>query len=227
MKLKPGDMVTRVSCNLTAMCGNINILMNMVILLAGSHCHDKHRISVKWAVVWDLTDTRGKWTNLTTWWTIVHYHMPSNWTRKLFFKLWNLTFSIVLSFTPQETGRVPHAQTTRQETAPSISQLNRLDSRHKKTRTFGREENWVPCCVPLQTKKQEQNSSVLNGMWVCMLAHVSRCSIGNWISEDQFTLKWKSRTDRHKWMLPSLLLNGYFSLHFPDETAVVKRMLIL
>ena len=32
MKLKPGDMV---SCNLTSMCGNVNILMNMLVLLAG------------------------------------------------------------------------------------------------------------------------------------------------------------------------------------------------
>jgi len=66
MKLKPGDMVTRVSCNVTAMCGNVNILMNMLILLAWDYCHDKHQISVKWAVVWDLTDTQGKLTNLTT-----------------------------------------------------------------------------------------------------------------------------------------------------------------
>jgi hypothetical protein len=60
MKLKPGEMVTRVSCNLTAMFGNINTLMNMLVLLAGGHCHDEHQISVKWVVVWDLIDTRGK-----------------------------------------------------------------------------------------------------------------------------------------------------------------------
>jgi len=60
MKLKPGDMVTRVSCNLTAMCGNVNILMNIVILLAGGHCHEEHQISMKWAVVLDLIETWGK-----------------------------------------------------------------------------------------------------------------------------------------------------------------------
>jgi len=60
MKLKPGDMVTRVSCNLTAMCENVNILMNMLVLLAGGYCHDEHQIFVKWAVVCDLTDTQGK-----------------------------------------------------------------------------------------------------------------------------------------------------------------------
>jgi len=95
--------------------------MNMLILLAWDYCHDKHQISVKWAVVWDLTDTQGKLTNLTTWWTIVHYQIPSNWTRKPFFKLWNLPSSTVLSFMPQETWRMPHAQTTRQETQPHPS----------------------------------------------------------------------------------------------------------
>jgi hypothetical protein len=34
MKLKPRDMVTSVSCNLTAMCGNANVLMNMQGVIA-------------------------------------------------------------------------------------------------------------------------------------------------------------------------------------------------
>jgi hypothetical protein len=63
--MKPGDTVPRVSCNLTAMCGNVNILMNMLVLLARGYCHDEHQIFVKWAVVSDLTDTWGKQTNLT------------------------------------------------------------------------------------------------------------------------------------------------------------------
>jgi hypothetical protein len=69
----------------------------------------------------------------------------------------------------QETGRVPEMQITRQERhAPSIRQLSRIDTQYNK--------HWssklVVVRVLLKTNQQEQNSSVQNATWGCVLYHM-------------------------------------------------------
>jgi hypothetical protein len=48
-----------------------------------------------------------------------------------------------------------------------------------------------------KTEKREQNSSIENTIYGCVSPHVSQYITPNCISEDQLTLKWKSR--RHKY----------------------------
>lgn len=68
----------------------------------------------------------------------------------------------------QETGRVPQMQTPRQERhAPSFRQLSRIDTRYNKHWSL----KLVAVCVLLKTNQQEQNSSVQNATWGCVLYH--------------------------------------------------------
>jgi len=46
-------------------------------------------------------------------------------------------------------------------------------------------------CVLPKTNKQEQNTSVENATWACVLPHISKYITANCISENQLTLKWK------------------------------------
>jgi len=68
----------------------------------------------------------------------------------------------------QETGRVPQMQTPRQERhTPSFIQLSRINTQYNKYWSL----KLVAMCVLLKTNQQEQNSSVQNETWGCVLYH--------------------------------------------------------
>jgi hypothetical protein len=85
--------------------------------------------------------------------------------------------------------------------APSMSQLERLDTRHN--------SHWLMQCKRIRchvcstkTKKQERNSRVENATKGCVLHDISRYITPHCISEDQLTLKWKIRVHKCQQILP-------------------------
>jgi hypothetical protein len=73
-----------------------------------------------------------------------------------------------------------------------MSQLKRLDYQTQQTMVYSMAENLVLCVLyqkenPPKRKKEEQNSSVENATWGCVLPHVSRYITPNFICEDQLT----------------------------------------
>jgi hypothetical protein len=141
---------------------------------------------------------------------------PLKWTKKLFLHLLEFTIpnSIMnptccgselshglfrLTFLRdliQEMGRVRLTQAMKQEQAPFISRLKRLDT--------GRNKHWLlegavtGCRVcPAKTKQRELNLSVQHAMLGCVLPCVSRCITPNCISDYQLAPNWTGRVHRH------------------------------
>jgi hypothetical protein len=164
-----------------------------------------------------------------------------NGQRSYFSTFWNLPFSTLLSFSPhvvqnhnsdfrqmlrdviQETGKVPQMQTTRQERhASSIRQLNRTDTWYSKHWSL----KLVAVRVLLKTNRQEQNSSVQNTTWGCVLYHTKLHFQGptNTKLEKQST---HTHTHTHISKYIQLLLNWYFLVVFCDEMTGMKGVWIL
>ena len=150
-----------------------------------------------WVAVIDIW---GKWTNLMTWWSLVHLQTAFEMDKEAIFppsgiyhsntvviltscgsKLSHWLFRVmVMSDLILETGRVPRTRITRQERqSPSISQLNRLDTRYNK-----------------QSNRTEIQVFRMQHWIVCY--NILRYITPTCIPEDQLAQNWKSRAYRHK-----------------------------
>jgi hypothetical protein len=136
-------------------------------------CYE-HGTSLYLAIVRDCKRHRGKWTNLTSLWTIVHYQMVLNMDREAIFppsgiyRSQQCYHSCLLWFriiTPtiqtavvrdiiQEMRKVPQTQTTRQ--APFLSKLNRLYTRYNQQQPMGGKRTGCHMCSAIN-KQQEWN----------------------------------------------------------------------
>ena len=165
---------------------------------------------------------------------------PVKWTKKLFFHLleftilniavilascgsksWQWLFRLTVRDVIQETGKVPQTQTTRQERhAPSVRQLSRTDTRYNKHWSL----KLVAVRVLLKTNQQEQNSSLQNTTWGCVLYHTKLHFQGPTKTKLE---KQSTHTHAHISKYFQLLLNWYFSIVFCDEMTGMKGVWIL
>jgi hypothetical protein len=187
-------------------------------------------------------DIWGKWTNLTTWQSLVHLQTAFEMNNKAIFppsggiyhsktvvilascdsKLSHQLFRVMLvSDLIQETGRVPRTGITRQEIqSPSINQLKILDTRYcrhwpldwKRTKSCG--------CSPM--------NKVTRLKFRCLECNVGSCATVFWritltcVPEDHLTLNWKSRaTDISKYC-HCYYWSDIFYYHFHYEITGMK-----
>lgn len=177
MKIKCGDIKTKVSSNFTATAWrekwNVNILTNMHSPPARCKFCDQHGKALKLTIAQDfVTDTWGTWTNLTAWWTIPLADRPGIRQRSYFSVLRTLMFSLFFIIFAscgsklshllfrltlernliQEMREMPQLHITRQRRqALSTNKLKRLDIRHKKDWPWNVRE-FSATCILLKTR---------------------------------------------------------------------------